>query len=270
MAEPLSPSATAELLKRHGVRLDRRHGQNFLIDPNIVRRIVEIAGCGPGDLVVEIGAGAGTLTRALAASGATVVAYEIDEGLRSLLDDTLDGVDGVEVRFADATTVDLDGDLPGGPWTMVANLPYNVGTPILLDALRHAPRITRFVVMLQREAVDRLVAQPGSKTYGLPSVVAGLHGRAETVLRVPGHVFMPPTPVTSSVAVIDRIEPHPSTERAIDLAASVFGQRRKMLRSSLKGVVPDPEAALATAGISPTARPEQLAPVDYLALAEAT
>jgi 16S rRNA (adenine1518-N6/adenine1519-N6)-dimethyltransferase len=267
MAEALGKAQTMELLRRHGVVLDRRRGQHFLVEPNIVRRIVEIAGCGPGDRVVEIGPGAGTLTRELAGTGATVVAFEIDEGLRPLLEEVLTSAGDVEVRYADAAAVDLDEALAPGEWMMVANLPYNVGTPLLLDTLRRVPRVTRFVVMLQREAVERLVAAPGGKRYGLPSIVAGLHARARVEMRVPGHLFTPPTPVGSAVVVLERVEPDRLAETAIGIAAAAFGQRRKMLRSALRGTLADPEAALASSGLSPTARAEDLSPQDYVALA---
>jgi 16S rRNA (adenine1518-N6/adenine1519-N6)-dimethyltransferase len=152
---------------------------------------------------------------------------------------------------------------------MVANLPYNVGTPLVLQTLQRAPRVTRLVIMLQREAIDRFVAVPGSRTYGVPSVIVALHANASVVLRVPGHVFTPPTPVSSSVVVMDRIEPHRLTSAAITLAAAAFGQRRKMLRSSLRTVIDDPGALLEEAGIEPTRRAEELAPDDFLRLAGA-
>ena len=261
----LGAAATARLLERHGLTPRKALGQHFLIDPNTTRRIVDAAGTGPGSRVVEIGAGVGTLTRALAATGATVVAFEIDERLRPVLAETLAGT-GVEVRFADAARAGLE--LEGEPWTMVANLPYNVGTPLLLDALTGSPQITRFVVMLQREAVDRLTAPPGSKTYGLPSVVVGLHAAAHTAFRVPPTVFLPRPEVDSAVAVLDRVEAHPQAAAAIRLAAAGFGQRRKMLRRSLAGVLADPAAVLEAAGVDPTRRAESLAPADYLRVAE--
>ena len=153
MADPLGRAETAAILERHGIRLRRSLGQHFLTEPNVVRRIVEVAGVGPGDRVLEIGAGAGTLTRALADVGARVVAYEIDEGLRPVLEETVG--DRAEIRFEDAADVDFAAVLDGAGWALVANLPYNVGTPIVLDILRHVPAVDRVVVMLQREAVDR-------------------------------------------------------------------------------------------------------------------
>ncbi len=264
---PLGAAATARLLERHDLHPRKALGQHFLIDPNTTRRIVDAAGVGPGDLVVEVGAGVGTLTRALAATGACVVAYEVDERLRPLLVETLDGLD-VDVRFADAARDGLD--LEGGPWTMVANLPYNVGTPLLLDLLTDFPPVTRFVVMLQREAVERLASGPGSKAYGLPSVVAQLHGTVSVAFRVPATVFLPRPDVESAVAVIDRIDPHPLAAKAISLAAAGFGQRRKMLRRSLAGVMADAAGTLEAAGIDPTARAEDLGVDEYIRLAEVT
>jgi 16S rRNA (adenine1518-N6/adenine1519-N6)-dimethyltransferase len=266
---PLGAAATAELLERHGVVPKKALGQHFLIDPNITRKIVAVAGVGPGDQVVEVGAGAGTLTRALAASGATVVAYEVDERLRPVLEEALAG-SGVDLRFGDAARMDLPSALGGGSWVMVANLPYNVGTPLLLDLLRSGRAIDRFVVMLQREAVDRLAAHPGSKTYGLPSVTAQLHASVDVAFRVPSGVFLPKPDVESAVAVLERRDAGPHAATAIRLAATAFGQRRKMLRRSLRAALIDVEAQLGRAGLDPAARAEDLAPEDYLRLAEVT
>ncbi|MCU0280482.1 MAG: 16S rRNA (adenine(1518)-N(6)/adenine(1519)-N(6))-dimethyltransferase RsmA [Acidimicrobiia bacterium] len=265
--DPLGRGATARLLAEHGVHPRKELGQHFLVDPNLVRRIVAVSGVGPGDRVLEIGAGAGTLTRGLAAAGAQVLAYEIDHRLRPVLEAALAGVAGVEVRYEDASGLDPEG-LGEGPWVMVANLPYNVGTPLLLRLLREAPAITRFVVMLQREAVERLAARPGSRVYGLPSVVVRLHGSVEVAFRVPATVFLPLPRVESAVAVIDRLPASPRAERAVALAAAAFGQRRKMLRRSLAAALPDAPAVLAAAGIEPTRRAEELSPEDYLRLAE--
>ena len=265
MAEPLGRAATRELLERHGIRLRPSLGQHFLTEPNTVRRIVEIAGVGPGSRVVEVGAGAGTLTRALAEAGAEVIAYEVDDSLRPLLEEVVG--QRAEIRFEDAADVDFDAVLPPGDWSLVANLPYNVGTPIVLRLLREVPRVGRLVVMLQREAVERLAASPGSKTYGLPSVVVGLHGTIRVALRVPPHLFVPQPKVESAVAVIERKPADPRAERAIEIAAAAFGQRRKMVRTSLRGVFPDPEPVLSAVGVDPTSRAEELSPSDYLRLA---
>ncbi len=259
-------SEIAALLRAHDVTPSKRLGQHFLADGNITRKIVGLAGLEPGDQVVEVGAGTGTLTRALAAVGARVVAYEVDAGLLQVLADTTRGLD-VELRAVDATEVDLASDLDGGKWSMVANLPYNVGTPVLLDALRRAHQIERFVVMMQREVAERLVSKPGSPHYGLPSVVAGIHSVARLAFRVPPQVFYPEPSVASAVVVLDRVPPPEGSERAIEIAAAGFNQRRKMLRRSLDGVFDDPEPILREVGIDATARAEDLSPSDYLRLA---
>ncbi len=256
------------LLAAHGLRPRKRLGQHFLADPNVVDRIVRTAAIGSEDQVVEIGAGTGTLTRALAATGARVVAYEIDEGLRPVLESVLEGTD-VELRIADAVRVDLAHALGPGEWTMVANLPYGVGTTLLLDALQHAPRIVRFVVMVQREVAERLASAPGSRTYGLATVVAALHGTVDYAFTVAPTVFVPPPEVESAVIVVDRIAADPAAAEACRIAAAAFNQRRKMIRGSLRAVFEDPVAVLDAAGIEPTVRAEDLAPSDYLELARA-
>jgi len=256
----------AALLARHNVSPSHRLGQHFLADGNITRKIVGLAGVTPGDPIVEVGAGTGTLTVALAAAGASVVAYEIDTGLRPLLEEVTAGMD-VKLRMADALTADFARELDDRPWKMVANLPYNVGTPMLLDALRNAVQIKRFVIMVQREVAERLVADPGGKEYGLPSVVAGIHARRTIAFRVPPQVFYPAPSVESAVVVLDRVAAPEAAERAIEIASNGFQQRRKMLRRSLSGVLDDPVADLERAGIDPTARAEDLTPADYVRLA---
>ncbi|RPI20503.1 MAG: ribosomal RNA small subunit methyltransferase A, partial [Actinobacteria bacterium] len=234
------------LLERHGVHPKKRLGQNFLADPNVVDRIVRVAAVRGGDRVVEVGAGTGTLTAALVATGATVVAYEVDRGLAPVLAETLAGA-GVDLRFGDVSRLRLGDELEGGPWTMVANLPYNVGTGIVLDVLRGSPQVTRLVVMVQREVADRFLAAPGSRIYGLPSVVVAMHGRGRVEFTVPPSVFIPRPPVVSAVVSIDRVAPPARSETAIALAAAAFGQRRKMVRRSLADAVSDSEALLAAA-----------------------
>lgn len=262
-------SAVVELLARHGLSPRRHLGQHFLADPNITRKIVALAEVGPSSSVLEIGAGTGSLTVALAETGARVVAYEVDTSLRPLLAEVTAGFDTVEVVFADAATVDFGATLGPERWVLCANLPYHVGTPILLDILRHAPAVERMVVMVQEEVAERLVARPGSKVYGLPSVVVNLYAEARLGFTVPPQVFLPPPNVESAVVVLDRRPPHPLGEEAIRLAAAAFAQRRKMVRGSLAAVLPDPGAILAAAGIPGTARAESLSSDDYLRLAEA-
>jgi 16S rRNA (adenine1518-N6/adenine1519-N6)-dimethyltransferase len=262
-------SEIAGLLERHGLAPIHSLGQHFLADANITRKIVALAAVGPGSRVVEVGAGTGTLTRALTATGSRVVAYEIDEGLRPLLEEVTDGLD-VEVRFADVMKVDFASVLEGDDWVMVANLPYNVGTPVVLEAMRNAMNIRHFVVMVQKEVARRFAAQRGSDDYGLPSVVAGIYTDANVAFTVQPHVFYPPPRVESAVVVMRRKPAPDGANRAVELARAGFGQRRKMLRRSLAGVLDDPAYTLEAAGIDPTFRAEDLTPDDYLRLAGMT
>jgi 16S rRNA (adenine1518-N6/adenine1519-N6)-dimethyltransferase len=263
---PQGRAEIKQLLTAHGLRPQRRLGQHFLADPNTVDRIVLEAEVGSGDRVVEVGPGTGTLTRALAAAGASVVAFEVDRSLRSLLTTVTAGLD-VSLRFEDALVADWLGEFGKGHWKMVANLPYNVGTPILLDAVRAAAGIERFVVMVQREVAERIVAGPGNRQYGVPSIVAQLHTEARIAFRVSPDVFVPPPDVESAVVVLDRISPHPLAEVAARLASKAFQQRRKMLRGSLGDVAAGED--FENAEISPAARPEELSAADFLRLAEA-
>jgi 16S rRNA (adenine1518-N6/adenine1519-N6)-dimethyltransferase len=268
MTDAQGKAEIRSLLERHGHRPNKSLGQHFLGDPNLVARIVRTAGVGPGDKVVEVGAGTGTLTKALAATGAVVVAYEVDRHLQPLLDEALQGVD-VDMRLIDVTTIDLASDLGDGPWVMVANLPYNVGTPLVLDVLRGVPAVVRFIVMVQREVADRMVARPGSRVYGLPSVIVALRSNARVAFGVGRDVFYPRPDVESAVVVVERKEPAALVDRAEVLAAAAFGQRRKMLRRSLRSALVDPDATMRRAGIDPAARPETLAPEQFVDLATA-
>jgi 16S rRNA (adenine1518-N6/adenine1519-N6)-dimethyltransferase len=259
-------SEIASLLDKYGLSPVHRLGQHFLADGNITRKIVAAAEIEPGDKVVEVGAGTGTLTVALANAGASVVAYEIDARLSPVLDETTRGLD-VECRFEDITKVNLETALVGGGWKMVANLPYNVGTPLVLDSIRHQPHIQSFVVMVQREVAERFAATPGGKDYGIPSVVAQIYTEPVVQFRVPTQVFLPPPRVESAVITMPRVPAPEFAEDAIELASIAFKQRRKMIRGSLSGVLADPEAQLARAGLDPTVRAEDLSPHQYLELA---
>lgn len=261
-----TPRQVKDLLQRHRIRPRKALGQHFLADPNLVEKIVAAAEVEAGAQVVEVGAGTGTLTGALAETGARVVTYETDTGLRPILEEVLGGLPNVEVRWSDVTRVDLATELNEGGWIMVANLPYQVATPLITDVLRKVPQVERMVVMIQREVADRITARPGSRVYGLPSVVVGLHASSEVLFRVPPQVFVPPPRVESAVVRVIRKPAHPHSEEAVRLAAQAFAGRRKMLRRSLGF---DPETFL-RAGVDPEARPERLAPADWLRLVEAT
>ena len=254
----------AELLARHGLAPRKSLGQNFVVDANTVRRIARLAGVGPGDHVVEIGAGLGALTRALADTGAAVTAIEVDRGLVPVLADQVGGL-GVRIVEADARTVDWEALLEGHDrWTLVANLPYNVATPLVADLLDGVPAIDRMLVMVQREVAERLAARPGDGAYGAVSVKVAYWAEAEVVGRVPPTVFLPRPNVESALVSIVR-RPAPAVdverERLFAVVRAGFGQRRKMLRRSLAGVVA-PEA-FARAGIRPEARAEELSVEDW-------
>lgn len=257
-----------ELLAEHDLRPQKSFGQNFLADPNIVDRIVRTAGVDETSNVVEIGAGTGALTTALAREAGRVVAYEVDHSMEPILRSALSHHENVELRFADASRLRFDRAFPEGDWTMVSNLPYNVGTGIVLDTLQHGPMVARLVVMVQKEVAERLISTPGSKVYGIPSVVVGLHGAGHIAFTVPPQVFEPPPNVDSAVVVIDRKVPDILAPRAIEIATTAFGQRRKMLRRSLATEFPS-AGVLEKAGIDPTARPEDLEPEAFVAMARA-
>lgn len=266
MTEPQGRREIRDLLSKHGLSPRTALGQHFLADPNIVRRIVRLSGVDATSNVLEVGAGTGTLTRGLAATGARVLAYEVDYHLRPLLEESVGELPNVEIRMEDARSLDVAG--LAGEWTLVANLPYHVGTPLVLDFLRFAPAIHTFVVMVQREVADRMTAKPGGKQYGLPTVVVNLYAGIKMEFTVPPHVFVPAPQVASAVVSIRRRdEVDEQAERAIELAAAGFAQRRKMLRSSLKGAMDDPMATCEAAGIDPTQRAESLSTGDWLALA---
>ena len=157
-----------ELLDDAGITLSRALGQNYVADPNTVRRIARLAGVGPGDRVVEVGAGIGSLTLALAETGAEVLAIETDRHVVPVLRRVVEGLP-VRVLEADATDLAWAVELDSGPWSLVANLPYNIATTLILDVLEHVPAVERMLVMVQREVAERLAAGPGSRAYGIPS-----------------------------------------------------------------------------------------------------
>ena len=266
----ITPSRLSDLLGRHGITPSHRLGQHFLVDSNLIQKMVRMAGVGPDDRVLEVGAGVGNLTAALAETGASVVAYEIDRRLGPVLAETLaPGTARVEIRMEDAMKVDFNMVLGGNGWVMVSNLPYGVGTPLLLKAVQDVPALGKFVVMLQREVVQRLLARPGTREYGLPSVLVALYTRGRRLFDVPPQVFLPRPEVFSSVVELERVNPHPDAGLAVALASVAFGKRRKMLRRSLESAVPSPGQVLAAADISPDRRPESLSPEDFLRLAGA-
>ena len=228
-----------------------------MADANTVRRIARLAEVGPGDHVVEIGAGLGSLTLALVETGARVTAIETDPPLAAILRDVVaDAQPPVTVVEADARALNWDEVLdPGTSWTVVANLPYNIATPLLLDLLDEVPQIRRFLVMVQREAGERLVAGPGSKVYGVPSLKVAYWATGKLLGRVPPDVFVPRPKVESVLVAMERrAEPGVDADPDVlfDLIRAAFQQRRKMLRSALKGRVTVDQVE--AAGLRPEAR----------------
>jgi len=271
----VTPTEVRARLAAHGLRPSRALGQHFLADPNTARRIVRLAGVQAGDRVVEVGPGVGSLTVPLLDAGAHVCAIELDRHVLPVLAEVTDGRD-VEIVHADALTVDwavqLGNGQPGdAPWAMVANLPYNVATPLLIRALETAPMIGRFLVMVQREVGERIAAAVGDPAYGAVSVKVSYYAEAQVVGRVPPTVFVPKPKVDSALVEIVR---RPAPTVAVDdpdalfaLVRAGFATRRKMLRRALAGVVDD--AAFAAAGIDPSARAETLALADWARLSAA-
>jgi 16S rRNA (adenine1518-N6/adenine1519-N6)-dimethyltransferase len=265
-----------EVIRRHGLSARKSLGQNFLLDLNLTGRIARAAGPLEGVTVVEIGPGPGGLTRALLAEGARrVIAVERDERALNALAEIAEHHPGrLTVVSGDAMQFDPRPLLDSGPVRIVANLPYNIATPLLigwLSAEPWPPWYDRLVLMFQREVAERIVAPPGSKTYGRLSVLAGWRTQARILFDVHPSNFVPPPKVTSSVVeFVPRAKPLPCDRRLLErVSEAAFGQRRKMLRQSLRTLTSEPLPLLAAAGIEPTARAEEI-PIDgFVALARA-
>ncbi len=254
----------------------KKLGQNFVVDANTVRRIAQVARVQPGDRVVEVGPGLGSLTLAILEAGASVTAVEIDHRLAARLAETATahGVPDGALTVVDADALRVT-DLPGDPAVLVANLPYNVSVPVLLHFLETFPALQRGVVMVQAEVGERLAAPPGSKTYGAPSAKAAWYGAWRLAGTVSRQVFWP-VPNVDSVLVAFTRDPEPrGTEderrRTFALVDAAFQQRRKMLRQALSAVLggsaASASAVLEAAGVAPTARGEELGVDDFLRIA---
>ncbi len=268
----LGAADVRRLMEAHGLRASKALGQHFVADPNTIRRIVRLAGVEASSHVVEIGAGLGSLTLALGRTGAEVVAVELDRRLVPVLRSLVAPFPNVRVVQEDGLRVDWQHLLvTAGPWELVANLPYNVATPIVIRTLEEAPHVRSLLVMVQREVGERLAAAPGSRAYGAVSVKVNYWAHASLVGTVPPTVFFPRPSVESALVRIDRRDVPAvalelvSYERLCAVVHAAFGQRRKMLRRSLAAVVP-PEA-FGAAGIAPTARAEELDVAQWGALA---
>jgi len=283
-AEPpvrlLSPADVRKLAERLGVRPSKRLGQNFVIEQGTVRRIAALAAPDPGDVVLEVGPGLGSLTLALLEAGAgRILAVEIDRVLADELPLTLADrapalADRVTVLNADALRIG-ERDLPAPPSMLVANLPYNVAVPVLLHLLAALPSLARGLVMVQAEVADRMCAAPGSRVYGTPSVKVALYAAARLAGTVPRTVFWPVPNVDSRLVAFTRHDPPSGAaarEEVFALVDAAFGQRRKTLRAALAGwagSAPEAERLLRAAGIDPGARGEALSVAEFARLAAA-
>lgn len=266
----LSRADASRQLDGAGLRAKRALGQNFVVDANTVRRIARLADIDGHGRVLEIGAGLGSLTLALAETASSVTAVEVDDQLIPLLHENVDALPNVTVVHADAMKLNWN-ELLGdhNDWALVANLPYNVATPLVADVLDFVPQVKRMLVMVQKEVAERFCATPSTEAFGALSVKVAFYGTARIVGLVPASVFLPRPNVESALVEIVR---HPeildTTVNAKELFSLVrmgFAKRRKMLRGSLAGRV-TPEQFEA-ANIAPTARAEELSIHDWLRLA---
>jgi 16S rRNA (adenine1518-N6/adenine1519-N6)-dimethyltransferase len=278
----LGPAEIREIAGRLGVRPSRRLGQNFVIDPGTVRRLVTLAGLTPDDVVLEVGPGFGSLTLGLLAAARRVIAVEVDPALAAELPRTVaaraPGQAGrLTVVTADAARV---GELPGEPSVLAANLPYNVAVPVVLHLLATLPSLTRGLVMVQSEVADRMTAPPGSRVYGVPSVKLAWFAAARRAGPVPRAVFWPVPNVDSGLVAFTRRDPppgggpDPEADRVAVFAAvdAAFSQRRKTLRAALAswaGSAAEAERVLRQAGVDPQARGESLGVAEFARVARA-
>jgi 16S rRNA (adenine1518-N6/adenine1519-N6)-dimethyltransferase len=269
----LTPGRVRELLTRHGLRPSKALGQHYLADPNTARKVARLGGVEPGETVLEVGPGLGSLTLALRGAGAAVVAVEADARLLPALAEVLGDDPLVRVEVADALRVDLAALAPEAR-RLVANLPYNIAATLVLKVLERAPAIAHQVVMVQREVGERLAAAPGSAAYGAPSAKLAAQATARVLAPVSRRVFVPEPHVDSVLLEVSRRQ-HPAAAgldpaglgRVIDAA---FGQRRKTLRNALRGLGLDAagvEALGRAAGVDLGLRAERLDVEAFAALA---
>jgi 16S rRNA (adenine1518-N6/adenine1519-N6)-dimethyltransferase len=268
----LGAGALRELAARHGISPSKGLGQHFLIDPNLARSIATVAGVGPWDRVVEVGAGLGSLTVALAATGARVLAIEFDRLLIPALREVVGSMANVQIMQADASSIEWGVVLGEERWTMCANLPYNIAVPLMERTLVEARSVERWIVMVQQEVAARLVAGPGDEGYGPVSLRVAYHAEASIIRRVPTEVFWPRPRVGSAIVRLDRrrspaanVDPR----RLFRAVAAGFAARRKTIRVALRPLAADTDAVLASAGVDPSARAEQLSLAEFARIAEA-
>lgn len=275
MKQPIiaDKKVTKYILQRFGLHMSKRLGQNFLIDAGIVQGIVDAADIQPGDKVLEIGPGIGTLTQALCEAKADVTCVELDKRLPEILSHTLEAYDNVHIIQGDILKVNISEIMGSGPFKVVANLPYYITTPIIMALLeKHLP-ITDIVVMVQKEVAQRMAANPGSKTYGALSVAVQYYTIPKIALYVPPRSFMPP-PEVDSVVVNCKVRPQPAVDLIDEkmffrVVKAAFGQRRKTLNNALKSMGVDKNTIadiLTRAGIEPSRRGETLTMEEFAAI----
>lgn len=275
MKQPIiaDKKVTKYILQRFGLHMSKRLGQNFLIDAGIVQGIVDAADIQPGDKVLEIGPGIGTLTQALCEAKADVTCVELDKRLPEILSHTLEAYDNVRIIQGDILKVNISEIMGSGPFKVVANLPYYITTPIIMALLeKHLP-ITDIVVMVQKEVAQRMAANPGSKTYGALSVAVQYYTIPKIALYVPPRSFMPP-PEVDSVVVNCKVRPQPAVDLIDEkmffrVVKAAFGQRRKTLNNALKSMGIDKNTIadiLTRAGIEPSRRGETLTMEEFAAI----
>ncbi len=271
------------ILRRRDLRPHARFGQNFLVDANILRRVVEAGEIGPDDSVVEIGPGLGTLTLALAERARRVLAYEIDSGLVGVLrEETLRGIPNVDLREADFMRVQLDQELPEalgpGRHLLIANMPYSITSPVIVRALEHRSLFRRIVLMMQEEVADRITADPDTRAYGSLTLFVHLYAVARKLAKVSRNVFTPVPKVDSAIVRLDIREqpafPGVDEGRFLAVVQSCFQQRRKNLANALVSARTgwNREQALSVleaTGIDQRRRGETLTPADFARLAGA-
>ena len=271
-----NPSVTRHILKAFNLHATKKFGQNFLVDANIVRGIVDSAEAGPGDKILEIGPGIGTLTQGLAESGAEVIAVEIDKKLPAVLAETLKGYDNVTIVPGDILKVNIREIMGEGPFKVAANLPYYITTPILMALLEQHLPITHIVTMVQKEVAERMVAKPGSRIYGALSVAVQYYTEPHIAYDVPPRSFIP-APEVDSVVIACKVRETPAVAvkdekvffRVVNAA---FGQRRKTISNAMKGAGFDKEqiaAAFEKAGIDAGRRGETFSLEEFGRLADA-
>ena len=271
-----NPSVTRHILKAFNLHATKKLGQNFLVDANIVRGIVDSAEAGPGDKILEIGPGIGTLTQGLAESGAEVIAVEIDKKLPAVLAETLKGYDNVTIVPGDILKVNIREIMGEGPFKVAANLPYYITTPILMALLEQHLPITHIVTMVQKEVAERMVAKPGSRIYGALSVAVQYYTEPHIAYDVPPRSFIP-APEVDSVVIACKVRDTPAVAVKDEkvffrVVKAAFGQRRKTISNAMKGAGFDKEqiaAAFEKAGIDAGRRGETFSLEEFGRLADA-